>query len=189
MQKLRENIEQKVPIQEEEFAQLNQFFHPQWIKKKKDLLRIGEVCKNLAFVNQGILRSYSIDEKGNEHVIQIALENHWIADLYSFLSQQPATLSIEALEDSQVLLISSQDLDRIYLKIPIMERFFRKLVERAYVATLNRLNNNLAKSAEARYLDLVKRHSDIIQRVPLIHIASFLGITPESLSRIRKKLS
>lgn len=188
MEKFRKNIEEKVKISDQEFAQLDQFFKAQWVKKKKDLLRIGEVCKQIAFVNKGILRSYSIDDKGNEHVIQFALENYWIADLYSFLSQSPATLNIEALEDSQVFLISTQDLDRIYLSIPLMERFFRKLMERAYVAALQRVNSNLSQNAEERYLDLIQSHPSIIQRVPLVHIASYLGITPESLSRIRKKL-
>ena len=104
------------------------------------------------------------------------------------MSHEPSTLYVEAIEDSEVLLISTFDLDRIYLEVPVMERFFRKLMERAYVATLKRINTSFSKTAKERYLELIKNQPDISRRIPLIYIASFLGITPESLSRIRKQI-
>lgn len=185
---LKTNFEEKVTISDEEMKQLEYFFRSRLIKRKKDLLRIGDVCKELAFVVKGALRSYSIDDKGVEHISQLALENHWVADLYSYITQTPSEFAIEAIEDTEVLLISAFDLDIIYLKVPVMERFFRKLFEKAYIAALIRLNSTQSEPADIRYRKLVDKHPDLLQRVPLIYIASFLGITPESLSRIRKNL-
>lgn len=185
---LKANFEEKIILSNDEMEVLEKLFRPKLIKKKKDLLRIGDVCKDLAFVIKGALRSYSIDDKGIEHVSQLALENHWVADLYSFITQTPSDFAIEAIEDTEVLLISSFDLDNVYLKVPSMERFFRKLFEKAYVFTLRRLNSSQSQPADIRYRKLMDTNPDLLQRVPLIYIASYLGITPESLSRIRKTL-
>lgn len=184
---IRKNIEAKIDISDAEFEIFSSVLKPRIVKKKKDLLRTGEVCKFSTFVNKGCLRSYSVDDKGVDHVIQIALENYWIADLHSLFTQQPGQLFIEALEDTEVLLLYQEDLEKLYLDIPIVERFFRKMYAMAYVSTLERINRSLSEPADVRYTNLIKRHPDLIQRVPLIHIASFLGITPESLSRIRKQ--
>ena len=187
-QLLRKNLEQKINLTDEEFIRITGFFKHKFIRKKKDLLREGEVCQYLAFVTKGAMRSYTINAKGTEHVVQIALENYWIADLYSFFNTTPSELAIEAIEDSEVLLISYFDLDRMYLEIPIIERFFRKLFERAYSVTLQRLQTDHSEPADVRYLKLLEAHPDLIQRVPLMYIASYLGIAPESLRRIRKNL-
>jgi CRP-like cAMP-binding protein len=183
---LLKNISSKVELSESDMQKIVPFFKTKTIKKKKDLLRNGDVCKELAFVVSGALRSYSVDEKGIEHVLQIALENYWISDLQSFLTNNPSDLDIEAIEDTEVLLISSFDLDRIYLEVPLMERFFRKLFENAYINTLMRLNSSQSESADIRYKKLLSNHPNLLKRIPLIYIASYLGITPESLSRIRK---
>ncbi len=183
---LLKNISTKVELSENDMQKIIPFFKSKTIKKKKDLLRNGDVCKELAFVGSGALRSYSVDEKGIEHVLQIALENYWISDLQSFLTNNPSDLTIEAIEDTEVLLISSFDLDRIYLEVPLMERFFRKLFENAYINTLMRLNSSQSESADIRYKKLLSNHPNLLKRIPLIYIASYLGITPESLSRIRK---
>lgn len=152
-------------------------------------MRPGELSNHLAFVTKGALRSFEIDERGNENVLQLVVEDYWISDLFGFLNRSPATLTIEALEDSELLLLSYYDLERLYLDVPIIERFFRKLFEMAYISALKRINSSLNISAEQRYKDLMAKRPEIIQRISLIHIASYLGITPESLSRIRKKLS
>ena len=184
---LIQNIQSKIEITDSEEKTIHSAFQSYDIKKKKDLIRRGEICKNLYFVNRGCLRSYSIDQKGGEHIYQIALENHWIADLYGFLSQTPSTLCIEALEDSDLRMITYHRLEQLYLEIPKLERFFRILFQNAYLSTLQRLNNTVSQPADVRYQALVKDHPDLLQRVPLIYIASYLGITPESLSRIRRK--
>lgn len=186
---IRKNLKSKIDISDSEFEIFSNVLKPKIVKKKKDLLRGGEVCKFSAFVNKGCLRSYFIDDKGVEHVAQIALENYWISDLHSLFTQQPGQLCIEAIEDTEVFLLYQADQERLYLDIPIIERFFRKMYAMAYVNTLERVNRSLSEPADVRYVNLIEKHPDLIQRVPLIHIASFLGITPESLSRIRKQQS
>lgn len=185
--KLIANILLKTELSPEEQEMVVIAFQPSYIKKKKDLLRNGEVCRYIFFVSQGCLRSFSIDEKGHEHIYQLAFENYWITDLYSFFTESPSNLSIEAIEDTQLLMISFEKLENLYLKVPRLERFFRKLFQNAYIHTLERLNRTINETAEKRYNELITKHPDLIQRVPLIHIAAYLGIKPESLSRIRRQ--
>jgi CRP-like cAMP-binding protein len=188
LQILKKNILEKVSITDEEMELVAKYFRIKTIKKKKDLVRIGEVCKDFAFVCKGFLRSYSVDEKGIEHISRIAFENYWIGDLYSFFTGKPSEYAIEAVEDSELLVISFYDLDRTYLEVPIIERFFRKLFANAYVSTLDRLNSTVSEPADVRYKKLLKSHPDLFQRMPLNYIASYLGVTPESVSRIRKNI-
>jgi len=186
---LRKSFESKVDLSDEAFNHINSVLRKKFIKRKKDLLHEGEHCRFLAFVEKGCLRSFFIDEHGHESVIQIALEGSWISDLGSFLAQKEADVSIEAIEDSTVFLLYYDDLERLYDQLPSMDRFFRILYSKAYVNTLNRLNRSKTESAESRYLHLIQTQSNILNRVPLNHIASYLGITPESLSRIRRKIA
>lgn len=148
----------------------------------------GDTSRYVYFVEKGALRSYTIDKEGNEHVVQLVVEGHWVADLCSFVSQSPGNINIEAIEDSEVLLLAYHDLELLYEQIPQMERFFRQLFQRAYVSLQQRLNAAQSDHAEDRYRQLIKEHPYIAARIPLIYIASYLGITPESLSRIRKQL-
>lgn len=185
--KLITNILSKVELTPQEQETVVNAFQHSSIKRKKDLMRNGEVCKHIYFISQGCLRSYSIDDKGNEQIFQLAFEDHWITDLYSFFTESPSNLSIEAIEDTQLLMISFEKLENLYLNVPPLERFFRKLFQNAYIHTLDRLNRTLTETAEKRYNELIAKHPDLLQRVPLIHIAAYLGIKPESLSRIRKQ--
>ncbi|MCK3685101.1 Crp/Fnr family transcriptional regulator [Maribellus sp. YY47] len=162
-------------------------FEPVSAKKKKDLLEPNEVCKYIYFVKVGCLRSYYVDAKGIEHIYQIRLNNSWISDLESFFSQRPSKYYIETLEDSELLRISFDRLEQLYREVPAVERYFRILFQKAYINALERLNSTMWESAVDRYNSLLKEHPDVFQRVPLVYIASYLGITPESLSRIRKK--
>lgn len=157
------------------------------IKKKKDLLVPGEPCKYTYFIIKGCLRSYFVDSKGVEHIYQIRLDNNWISDLESFFSGRPSKYYIEALEDSQLLRISTEGLESLYTEVPKLERYFRILFQKAYINALERLNATMWESAVDRYNEMLKEQPDMFQRVPLIYIASYLGITPESLSRIRKQ--
>jgi CRP-like cAMP-binding protein len=176
-----------VDITEQEEAIILSAFEPTSIKKKKDLLVPGEVCRYVYFVTKGGLRSYFVDSKGVEHIYQIRLDNSWISDLESFFSQRPSKYYIETMEDTQMLRISHERLEQLYHEVPKLERYFRILFQKAYINALERLNATMWESAVERYNDMLKEHSDIFQRVPLTYIASYLGITPESLSRIRKK--
>lgn len=185
---LRQHIAQKVTLCDEDWKKMKDHFKPKFIKKKKDLFYADEVSKHIAFIVKGCMRSYSIDLKGKEHTAQLAFENYWIGDLWSFLAQEPSIYTVEAIEDSVILKISQAKLQQLYSEVPVMERFFRLLVERAYVATMQRLNGTIKDTAEIRYKKLMENKPEIIQRIPLTYIASFLGITPESLSRIRRQL-
>lgn len=157
------------------------------LKKKEMLLERDEVCPYLFFIIRGCLRSYFVDDKGLEHIYQIRMDNNWISDLESFFSQHPSKYYIEALEDSEMLRISKERLELLYEQVPALERYFRILFQKAYVNALKRLNSTMWEPAIDRYNDMLKEHPDMFQRVPLIYIASYLGITPESLSRIRRQ--
>jgi len=183
---LRKNIEEKIEISDNDFLKVVQNIRKSTLKRKKDLLRKGDHCDFIAFVDKGCLRSYSIDERDSEHVVQIALENNWIADLRSFITGDPASLYIEALETSELFILSKQCVETLLQEVPILEKFFRVLYSNAYVATVDRIQHSISYSALERYEHLLKNHPEYLQRVPLIHIASYLGMTPENLSRIRK---
>src|SRR5690606_16588616 len=135
------------------------------------------------------LKSYKVDGEGKEHILNFAVRDWWIADLYSLFSQKPAVLNIEAIEDTEVLLLSRTDHSLLYERIPKFERFFRILVENALVANQQRLIDNMSLTAEERYLRFIKRYPDIPACVPQRSMASYLGITPEFLSKIRSRLA
>ena len=186
---LRTHIEKRVHISDEEFEVVSKFFIPKKLRKKQFLLHEGEVCKNIGFVNSGCLREYTIDNKGSEHIIQFAIEDWWISDPNSFLSGLPSTYNIDALEDSKVLLLEKSAREKLLDSCPNMERFFRILIETNFVATQRRITDSLSTSAEERYVKFIKTYPKLIEQVPQNHIASYLGITPQSLSRIRKELT
>ncbi len=158
------------------------------VKKKKDLLAPEQVCKYIYFIVKGCVRSYCVDNKGSEHIYQIRMDNNWISDLESFFSQSPSKYYIEAIEDTSMLRISYDRLEKLYDEVPAIERYFRILFQKAYLNALERLNATMWESAHERYKKMLKEHPDMFQRVPLVYIASYLGITPESLSRIRKQM-
>lgn len=159
------------------------------LKKRQFFLQEGDVCKYAGFVTKGCLKTYTIDKNGDEHVFQIAIEGWWISDMYSHLTGEPATFTIEALEDCELLILDLEARETIFKQIPNYERFHRILLERNYVATQRRVNSMLSSSAEERYLAFINKYPQIVQRVPQLVIASYLGIAPESLSRIRKQLA
>ncbi|MGD8305662.1 MAG: Crp/Fnr family transcriptional regulator [Ignavibacteria bacterium] len=186
---LRTHIEKRVKLTNEEFNISSGFFTPKTIRKHQFLLNEGDVCKHLCFVNSGCLREYTIDNKGIEHIIQFAIGDWWISDLNSFLSGLPATHNIDALQDSEVLLLEKSLRDKLLDNCPKMERFFRLLIEANHIATHRRIADSLSLSAEERYLKFIKTYPKLFEIVPQNQIASYLGITPQSLSRIRKEMA
>lgn len=182
------NVADKIDLTEEEKQLCKSFFAPKKLRKRQYLLQEGDVCKYVAFVEKGMLRSYTIDDKGSEHIMQFAFEGWWIADNYSFLTGEPATYTIDALEDSELLLLSKQAEDQLLEKIPKFEKYFRLLLQNNVIATQRRLMSSHSQTAEERYQQLIDSCETIPQRVPQHMIASFLGITPETLSRIRKQM-
>lgn len=186
---LFKKIEEKIILTEEEKEVCKTFFIPKKLRKKQYLLQQDDVCRYTTFVEKGILRIYSVDDKGSEHVLQFALEGWWIGDIYSFLTAEPSQYNIDALEDAELLLINRNSWESLLEKIPKFERFFRIMMQNNLIATQRRLIGSHSKTAEEKYIDLNKLYPDIIQRIPQHMIASYLGITPETLSRIRKQLA
>jgi CRP-like cAMP-binding protein len=182
------NFNKYASLTEEDFAQVEKVLVKRFIKKRRTLLTGGDISRYIYFIEKGALRSFTVTEDGGQHVIQLAIEDHWIADLYSFVTQVPGNINIEAIEDSEVWLLPHHELELLYQQVPALERYFRQLFQRAYVVLQQRFNLTLSHNAEDRYRILIKDSPQIAARIPLIYIASFLGITPESLSRIRKQL-
>jgi CRP-like cAMP-binding protein len=157
------------------------------LNKKEFLIKEGAPCTTFNYVQQGALRAYYRDSKGNNNIIMFALPDWWVTDMYSFVNKKPAMLNIDALEDSVILQLRKTDLDKLFIKIPSFERFFRILMQNAYIREQLRVIENLSRPAEERYENFLAKYPQVAQRVPLKQIASYLGITPEFLSVVRKK--
>ena len=186
---LLQSIEEKISISKEEFDFCKTLFIPKKLRKKQYLLQEGDVCRYTAFVEKGMLRTFTIDEKGNEPILQFSMEGWWIADLYSFLTEEPSMYNIEALEEGELLLITKENWEVLLAKVPAFERYFRLLIQNNLIATQRRLMSSLSESAEEKYTKLINNFPGCIQRVPQHMIASYLGITPETLSRIRSQMA
>jgi len=156
--------------------------------KGQFVVQNGDICHYENFVLAGCLKTFYIDNEGLEHIIMFAIENWWTADLGSFITQTPADLSVQCLENSELVQIHYNDLQQLYLEIPKLERFFRVIIQKAFVAAQKRIINNLSLPAMERYIQFREHHPKIEQRVPQYMIASYLGITKEFLSKIRRQL-
>lgn len=186
---LRQKFAETIDLTDEEFEFCKTLFQPKKLRKKQYLLQEGDVCRYTIFVEKGILKSYTIDKKGSEHILQFAMEGWWIGDLYSFFTGLPSMYNIDALEDSELLLITKPNWDILLERVPKLERFFRILIQNNLVATQKRLIGSFSETAEKKYENLMNSFSDCYQRVPQHMIASYLGITRETLSRIRNNIS
>ncbi|HXR85084.1 MAG TPA: Crp/Fnr family transcriptional regulator [Hanamia sp.] len=186
---LLKSFKEHISISEEEFDFCKTLFIPKKLRKRQYLLQEGDVCRYTAFVERGLARTFIIDEKGNEPILQFSAEGWWIADLYSFLTNEPSRFNIEALEDCELLLITKSSWDILLQKIPALERYFRILIQNNLIATQRRLMSSFSETAEEKYTKLMDNFPGCIQRVPLHMIASYLGITPETLSRIRSQIA
>ena len=186
---LLEHISKHIQLTTEEETFLKSLLHSKKIKKKHFLLQEGEVNKTATFVTSGILRIYAIDKNGFEHILQFAPPGWWIGDMKSMLTQQPATLNIDAIEDAEVLLLNKEDLDKLYTTVPKFERFFRILAENSIASHQQRLVNNLSLSAVERYNNFCQLYPSLIQNLPQKQVASYIGVTPEFLSKMLSNLS
>lgn len=157
------------------------------IRKRQYLLQEGDVCRHNCFVINGLLRTFSVDEKGNEHVIRFAAENWWISDRESLMSEQPSKFNIDAIEDTSVLLFTKNATEMLMEKIPAFGKMINDMLSKSLISSQNRIHEVISHSAEENYLNFIKRFPDFAMRVPQGMIASYLGIKPETLSRLRGK--
>lgn len=158
------------------------------VKKGQFLVHEGAVNRCTNFVTEGSIRTYFVDMNGQEHIVQFAIEGWWISDLNSFILQVPATFNVQAIEDSVVLELSFENLETLYERIPKMERYFRVLTQKAFVAFQQRVVQNISMTAEDRYLAFQQKYPKIELRIPQKLVASYLGISAEFLSKIKKRL-
>jgi CRP-like cAMP-binding protein len=158
-----------------------------YVKKKKNILNEGNDADCMFYVNEGLFRCYIFDENGNEHTTDLIPENNWFGDSKAFLTHTKATINIEAIEDSQVFVLSYTDLHRFYDEIPMFERAVRKIIEHYFIKAIEKSKrvSHGGYSAQKRYDNFLKRNKKIGNRVPAIYLASYLGLTPETLSRLR----
>lgn len=182
-------FEKHLPLDQEERAFLEEVFKERRVRRRQYILQEGDVCTHNTFVVEGCFRMYMVDEKGREHNLQFAVENWWIGDIGSFHSGEPSKLHIEALEHSVVLQIKKEDQLRLFVDFPKFNRIFRVFTENALVSAQRRILQNISSTAEERYLDFLNRHPDFFNRISNVQIASYLGVTPEFLSTIRKRLA
>jgi len=187
-QEINNNVCRYVAFSTEELQIFNNLLKHKMFPKKACLLRAGEVCNFEGFIVKGSLRKYYIDDNGNEVIIQFGIENGWISDIASFSDRKPGNLFIECLEDTELLLLDPNSKESLLSQVPKFERFYRKLVEKNVSTMQNRLYFSIAKTAEQKYLDFLEHYPSIPQRVPQHYIASYLGMTPEFLSKVRARL-
>ena len=159
------------------------------VKKRQIILQEGDVCKYYTFIVEGCFKMYKVDEKGQEHNLQFAVENEWISDIGSFHAEQPSELYIEAIERSTILQIKKIDLIFFYTNYAKFNRIFRVQIEDAFVNLQKRVLQNISSTAEERYLDFLNNYPHLFNRISNVQIASYIGVTPEFLSKIRKKLA
>lgn len=186
-QPLIEHFKNYLPLDEEEIKLLETRVTQRKIKRRQMILQEGLICRYYSFVVEGCLRMYGVDNKGIEHNIQFAAERDWIADIGSFHSDKPSKLFIEAIEPSVVLQIEKPDLYFLYRSISKLDRIFKVIIENKFIELQNRVLQNISSTAQERYQAFLEQYPQLALRLPNIQIASYLGITPEFLSKIRSE--
>ena len=177
------------PLTTEEEALIEAAFQPKKLRKKQYFLHEGEVCKYVGFIVKGAIRQYSVDDKGVEHIVHLYLENYWATDRESSIMLTPSKYNIDAWEDTELLIITRAEMLHLMEKIPALVEMIRLMDERSAIASQRRLSSTIINTAEKRYEEFAGNHPQFIQRFPQHIIASYLGITKETLSRIRKHIA
>jgi CRP/FNR family transcriptional regulator, anaerobic regulatory protein len=185
-----ENMRKHIRLTEEEEAVVLSKLRPVKLKRREHLLKQGTVARDLAFVLEGCLRAYALDDNGFEHILQFAPAGWWISDMSSVISRSESLLNVDAIKPSEVLLLSREDQLSLFDEVPKLERYFRVLTENGLVSSRMRLIENLSLTARQRYQRFCQTYPNLINEIPQKYIASFIGVTPEFLSKIRgEKLS
>jgi CRP-like cAMP-binding protein len=181
------NIKKHIVLREDEAIRFTSLLTKKELRRKEVLLREGSPCNTIYYVHTGALRAFYRDSDDNESIIMFAISDWWVTDMYGFAMEKPAMLNIDAVEDSVIFQLQKKDLDALYLAIPKFERFFRIMMQNAYIREQLRIIQNLSLPAEERYRHFLQKYPQFAQRMPLKQIASYLGITPEFLSVLRRK--
>jgi len=179
------NISKHISLDKEEEKFFISLLESRKVKRKEFLLQSGDVCRNSAFVTDGCMRAYTIDENGFEHILQFAPPDWWIADMYSLITQKPGYLFIEAMEESEMLLLPKEEQEKLYVGIPKFERFFRIITENSLVSNRQRVMDNLSLTAKQRYEKFCSAYPTVFNTIPQKHIAAYIGVTPEFLSKLK----
>ncbi|WP_223548026.1 Crp/Fnr family transcriptional regulator [Aestuariivivens sp. NBU2969] len=157
--------------------------------KGQYIVQQGDVCKHECFVLSGCTKTFYIDGEGQEHIIMFSIEDWWASDMGSFITQTPADFNIQCLEHTELVMFSYDTIEDLYVKIPKLERFFRQIIEKAFVASQKRIVRNFSLTAKDQYLYFKEQYPEIEQRIPQYMVASYLGITKEFLSKIKSQLA
>lgn len=181
------NAPASVPLTSEEESLIVAAFQPGKLRKKQYFLQEGQVCKYVGFIVKGAMRQYSVDDKGVEHIVQLYIEDYWASDRESALMLTPSNYNIDAWEDTELLVATVADMVSLIATVPAFGERTRLMDQRSFIASQRRLNSTISNSAEKRYEEFANNHPQFMQRFPQHLIASFLGITKETLSRIRKQ--
>ena len=183
------NVSRFIDLTEEEHKTFTDLLSCQTFSKKAVLLREGEICQFEGYIQKGCVRLYCLDDNGTEVTLLFAIEDWWISDIASFQEQKPSKVYIEALEDSEIYVLTPATKEKLLQEIPKFERVFRMLVQRNLSTLQNRLVDTISKTATDRYLEFIKIYPSIPQRVAQYYIASYLGVSKEFVSTIRKRLA
>jgi CRP-like cAMP-binding protein len=176
----------KIKLSAEELLLIESVMKVKRIRKKQFLLQQGEIWKYNVFVNRGFLKTFSIDSNGKEHIMNFSPENYWTGDRESLINQTPSGFNIDAIEDSEVVLINKEDFEMLCLKIPQFNNMVNNILQKSFIVSQNRIHASISLSAEEKYQHFLNRFPMLINRIPQHMIASYIGITPETLTRIRR---
>jgi CRP-like cAMP-binding protein len=184
---LKKYLNSKITISDAEFEIIKNSFIPKKLRKKQYILQEGDVCRYIAFVEKGLMRMYSIDSRGNESILQFAPEEWWISDRESLSNKTPSKLNIDAIEESELLLITPAAITEVSEQVPQFRELYEQLNLKNIIAHQKRIHSAISMDAEEKYQEFINTYPDITRRVPQHMIASYLGLTPETLSRVRRK--
>ena len=187
-QSILNNVSKHIQLSDDERSYFVSVLKEKEISRKEFLLKEGEVAKNIYFIHSGALKSYYLDAQSDENIIMLAIDDWWITDMYSFALGKPAMQNIAAIEDCKLFQLGKNDFDKLLIRVPVFERFFRILMQNAYIREQLRIIQNLSLPAEERYLNFLKKYPHLVQRVTQKQIASYIGVSPEFLSAMRKRL-
>lgn len=183
--KLKKYLSEKGDFSDRDFELIESVSTIKRLRKRQYLLQEGDVCKHSSFIIKGLLRAYHVDSKGVEHIVQFAPENHWTGDRESLQSGLPSKLNIDAIENTQVVMFKQSDLNKIKEEIPSFNKLTFQILNKNVLALENRIYSNITLSTEEKYNRFLELYPDLIHRIPQHMIASYIGVSPETLSRIR----